>query len=372
MRKQSHMLLSPSIGTQRQVMSFHYGTPGAGEKIYLQGSLHADELPGMLVLHHLKKLLAAAEARQAIHGEIVIVPVANPIGLSQTLMHDQMGRFEFSSGENFNRRYSDLGALIVDRIEELLGDDEEKNKRVIRQAMREAHDAITPYTELESLRHTLQGLALDADVVLDLHCDFEAVLHVYSEPPYWTQAEPLTRFLGAQTVLLAKGSGGASFDEALSGAWWRLDEHFGKRFPIPMACMGATVELRGEADVYSDSAALDAMNLFDWLQYRGVIEGERPKLPPMLCEPTPLAGSETLRAPVAGVVAFLKRVGEHIEAGEVVAEIVDPLEDTAVQVRASVSGTLYARENRRYATRGMNLCKIAGIIAFRSGYLLSA
>jgi hypothetical protein len=369
---QRHPLISPSLGTQREVVSFHFGTPGQGPKVYLQGSLHADELPGMLVLHYLKRLLIDAETRGDLRGEVVLVPVANPIGLSQNVMHDQLGRFELSSGENFNRRYPDFARLIGTILADKLGSDGDANQRIIRHAMRDALKAMTPRNELDSLRHTLTGLALDADVVLDLHCDFEAVLHVYCETPYLPQAEPLYRYLGAETVLLAKGSGGASFDESLSGVWWQLDEQFGGRFPIPLACLSATVELRGESDVYADQAAADAANLFGYLQHRGAVAGEPPAMPAARCLPTPLAGSETLSAPHAGVVAFLKRVGDQVEAGETVAEIIDPISDRVTPLKASVSGRLYARENRRYAVHGMDLGKIAGAVPFRSGYLLSA
>lgn len=372
MQVKHHALLSPSIGTRRELLSFHYGQAGSGQKVYLQASLHADELPGMLVLHHLKQRLAAFEAQGALRGEVVVVPMANPIGLDQTLMHGQLGRFEFASGENFNRHYPDFAALIADGLEARLGQDGEANKRIIRAAMAEALAGIKPATELASLRHTLVSLAFDADVVLDLHCDFDAVLHLYTETPYLAQAEPLYRYLGAQAVLLAKGSGGASFDEALSGPWWQLQERFAGRFPVPLACLSATVELRGETDVYHGLATVDADRLVDFLRYRGVLAGEAGALPPALCEATPLAGSETLRAPHAGVLAYIKQPGDAIAAGEVVAEIIDPLSDTVSPVRASVAGVLYARSIVRYATAGMDLGKVAGKVAFRSGYLLSA
>lgn len=372
MFQQRHLIRSPSLGTQRQLSSFHYGSTGVGEKIYLQGSLHADELPGMLVLYHLKHLLAAAEARGDIHGEIVVVPVANPIGLSQTVMHDQMGRFDLASGDNFNRLYTDFAALIAEEIAPRLSDDPHANKLVIRAAMHSAHAAHKPESEFASLRHILLGLALDADVVLDLHSELEGVVHLYTEAPCWPQLASLARYLGAQTVLMAKGSGGASFDEALSGVWWRLDEHFAGRFPIPAACTATTVELRGEADVYHPLAQGDAKAIYAWLQHRGVIAGTAPALPVALCEPTPLAGSETLTAPAAGVLVFLKQVGEQIQAGEIVAEIIDPIEDLSIPIRAGVSGCLYARESRRNATLGMTVGKIAGQVAFRSGNLLGA
>ena len=41
--------LKPSSpGTSRHLKILRYGTPGAAPKAYLQASLHADELPGMM------------------------------------------------------------------------------------------------------------------------------------------------------------------------------------------------------------------------------------------------------------------------------------------------------------------------------------
>ena len=47
--------------TARHLVIHRYGRPGARPKAYLQGSLHADETPPMLVLHHLVRLLDDAE-----------------------------------------------------------------------------------------------------------------------------------------------------------------------------------------------------------------------------------------------------------------------------------------------------------------------
>ena len=56
-----HQLLTAVPGTSRQIHSFHYGPAHATGKVYLQASLHADELPGMLVLWHLKQQLALSK-----------------------------------------------------------------------------------------------------------------------------------------------------------------------------------------------------------------------------------------------------------------------------------------------------------------------
>ena len=267
-----HHLISPSCGTARSLHSWHFGAPGAGPKVYIQASLHADELPGMLVIQHLRQHLQQAEAAGQLRGQVVLVPMANPIGLDQTWLQLQMGRFEMASGQNFNRHYP----IWVDWLRESghdvatqLGPDAQANVRTVRQAMHQALLRHPPSTELDSLRHTLMGLACDADVVLDLHCDFEAVMHLYMEPECEAGLRPLAQWLGAQAVLLARGTGAHCFDESLSGVWWQLRESLlashGSEFvathPLPQACLSTTVELRGEADVIIDTSQLNVHQL---------------------------------------------------------------------------------------------------------------
>ena len=376
MKRIAHRLGPAELGTERSVTSVHYGTPGVGQKAYLQASLHADEVPGMLVMHHLVKLLDEAEAAGRMRGEVVLVPVANPIGLAQRLFLSGIGRFDASSGENFNRGYPDFFAALAPSIAGRLDTDEARNRATIRDALR-AHVAALPVrNELSSLRKTLTSLACDADVVLDLHCDHEAVLHLYCEEPYWSQCEPLARLIGARTVLLAKDSGGASFDEAIGGVWWKLDDHLRREHPtlvrpVPLACLSVTVELRGQADVTHALAEGDARALFAFLVHRGLIAGSPPALPPLACVPTPLAGSEDIVAPHAGVIAFAREVGDALAAGDHVADIVDPLTGGVTPLHAAHAGVLYARYNRRYATPGVTIAHVAGAVSFRSGNLLS-
>ena len=75
-----HTLLSATPGTSHQLLSLHYGQPGAGPKVMIQASLHADEVPGMLVAHHLRQRLDALQAQGRVRGEVVLVPAANPVG----------------------------------------------------------------------------------------------------------------------------------------------------------------------------------------------------------------------------------------------------------------------------------------------------
>ena len=375
MKTKKHPLLSTYVGTNREIVSFHYGGEGQGEKIYIQASLHADELPGMLVAHHLRRRFAELETAGKIRGEIVVVPVANPVGLAQTLLHSQVGRFEMATGENFNRHYPAMYPAIVDELETRLSADSKANARAIREAMLRQLDALAPKTELESMRRALLRLSCDADVVLDLHCDSDAVLHLYTGTPMWPQCEPLARYMGAYATLLATESGDNPFDEACSQTWWQLADHFKDRsaeIPIPMACLSVTVELRSQTDVNHALASQDAENIIAFLIHRGVIDGVAPPLPELKYSATPLAGSEAISSPVSGVVAFLKKPGDWIQSGDVLAEVINPITAEICELVSHTDGVLYALENRYFATAGMRLAKVAGAKAFRSGKLLSA
>ena len=372
MKTRYHPLISPSLGTQRELVSWHFGPTDRGRKAYIQASLHADELPGMLVAHHLRERLDKAEERGDLLGEVVLVPVANPIGLSQALMHHQIGRFELGAMENFNRHYPDFFQLIKDVVADQLGQDAGANKQIIREAMRSALLARPPATELQSQRHALMLLAFDADLVLDLHCDYEAVLHLYVEEAVLPDLIPLARYLGARALLCANGSGTLiSFDEALSGPWWRLREHFQGRADVPLACASATVELRGQADVDDIFAAQDAQAIMHFLQWRGLITDTPPTLPLALCEPTPLSGTAALCALHAGVIVFHRQAGDSVRAGDHIADIVDPMNQRRTPVTSMIDGVVYARHKLRWATTGMEICRVAGSTPIRSGNLLS-
>lgn len=375
MQRQDHPLLSPSLTTQRSISSFHFGTPGSGQKVYIQASLHADELPGMMTAWHLKQRLAALEAEGRLAGEIILVPVANPIGLDQNLNGVALGRFELGSGQNFNRYYPAFARQLFALLREQLGTDAAANTRLVRQHLRSMVAAIEPASELAAQRKTLMLLACDADVVLDLHCDLDAALHLYTGTPLWPQCEPLARYTGAAATLLAEDSGDNPFDEACSQLWWQLRDlvrEAGLDAAIDMACLSVTVELRGQADVSHELASQDADALLAFLTYRGIIRGDVAPLPALVYPATPLAGSESLLAPHAGVVHYHVAPGTEVAPGQLLAEVIDPINDRVTALRANRGGMLYATDSRHYAIAGQWLAKVASAEAFKTGKLLSA
>lgn len=362
-RIERHQLHASTPGTVREVIARRYGAAGARPKAYIQAALHADETPALLTAHHLARLLDEAAGRGEISGEIVLVPYANPIGLSQFFSGRHLGRDEISGGGNFNRNWPDLLALLGARLDGKLSDEPEANVSVIRAAMNEVLAAETPRNELHSLRLILARLAADADLVFDLHCDDEALMHLFLIPAHWPEGRDIAAELSCKAVLLAADSGGASFDETFSTPWTSLAKKYPDH-PIPAACLAATVELRGQSDVEDTLAEADAAALFRILQRRGLIAGDPGPAPEPLCDATRLDACEVLRAPAPGVAAYAAPLGAQVRKGDIVAWIVDPAaEDPAnarQAVRAGTDGLILSRRDRRYVLPGMTLAKIVG------------
>lgn len=202
----------------------------------------------MLVSHHLIHLLDMADKEGHILEQITIVPYANPIGLSQNLLGSQIGRFSLQSGVNFNRNYPDISEKVALKITEKLTDDATQNVMIIREAIAKELNSLKTFGEEDSLKNILYKMASQCDIVLDLHCDSDAILHIYTHFNLWPILSSLAQELHSHVQLLAVTAGGTPFDDACSCPWDILQRKF-PLFPIPMACESSTVELRGESDV---------------------------------------------------------------------------------------------------------------------------
>ncbi len=389
MRTERHRLTACTPGTTRELVSLHFGTAGAGPKALIQTSLHADEPPGLLVAWHLRRELAALEEAGKLRGEVVLVPMANPVGAAQRVLGRALGRFELTGGENFNRNYADLSAAAFTRLRGSIDAGARPTVAEVRAALRESCAQLPADSELKSLRKTLLGLAIDADLVIDLHCDNEAALHLYTATPVWPQVEPLARLLGAEVCLLSTESGGEPFDESCSMVWSRLNEcwrEHGRAGGNPIAAMGAptvapgwpaacvavTIELRGETDVSHELAQRDAAAIVAYLAHLQIVDTTPTALPALLREPRPLEGSMPVATPVGGVLVHRPLLGRAVSKGECIAEVIDPLSGDCTELTSPVDGFLYARESVRVVHAGMPIAKVAGTEAIRSGSLLSA
>jgi len=350
-------------GTRREVMLHRFGAPGARPKAYFQAAIHADEIPALLAAHHLVRRLMAAEAQGAIRGEVVVAPFANPIGLDQRVNSYHLGRHELGGGGNFNRDWPDLAPAAAEKVAGKLTESEDANVATIRAALLEAVAELQPLTQLDALRQALTGQAVDADLVFDLHCDDDALMHLFVIPQHWPLAAGIAAELGCRAVMLSEDSGGSSFDETCSMPWVKLAGQ-NPDHPIPAACLASTVELRGQRDVSDRLAEQDGSALFRALQRHGVIAGDPGPLPEALCEATPLAGCEFVKAPAPGVLSYQVALGERVERDQVIAWLIDPAaEDPNAgrrAIRAGTAGLILSRRDRLYLQPGETLAKVVG------------
>lgn len=362
-------------GTTRRLTIHRFGS-GSGPKAYIQAGLHAGELPGIVVARHLLDHLIRLDREGRIKGQVVLVPMANPIGLDQVLLGGHVGRFDLASGVNFNRSFADLGDTVADALRPGdLGPDADANRRLLQRALAKAAAALQPRTEADALRRLLLSHAVDADYVLDLHCDSEAVMHLYTTPACWPLGvADLAARLDARAVFLADRSGGEPFDEVCSTPWDQLRaRHGGPDTPIPVGCSAVTVELRGEADVDDGLAAADAAALIDHLCWRGIIDAPAPAMTDRSDLATPLAGVDRVRAPVGGVALYHVSLGDQVQAGDHVATILDPASGERHPCHATSDGLVWSRTQCRYAGPNDILLCIAGRqVLVTSGPLLTA
>lgn len=301
---------------------------GAGPHALLQAGVHADEIPPMLVLHHLLPMLREAEAQGRLRGTITVVPQANPIGVRQITRGRLLGRFDAASGRNFNRD--------------------------VPQA------AINPTPGIAAWQAALLGLAARADIVLDLHTDDEALPYVYLHHAFWPEAQDLAACMGAEAAILWGGDGGGAFEDAIVQNWQAHGGLAGR--------LTATVELRGQADVDDARAGADASGLMRLLRARGVIDGGG-GAPSWHGEAVPIGHMQTIRASAAGIVVFTRALGDRLAAGEPFARLVPrPGEPEAdLLLSAPNAGRLLTRTRDRYLGQGGVVAKLTGDAPFPAG-----
>jgi len=369
------VLPSMTPGTARSIAVHRFGKAAARPKAYFQAAIHANEFPGAMALHHLMPMLVEADRRGRIKGEIIIVPAVNPIGMSQLVGNNHLGRYDFLGRDNFNRNWLDLAGAVAERVAGRLGRNAGDNVAAIRAAALAALAAMNPVNELQTLRVEAMKLSIDADIALDLHCDMEAVLHLFISRKDWPgRASLLAADIGAQATLYNDPyPEHLTFSGVNSALWARLAE----RFPsanIPQACLSATIEYRGQHDVNHALGEADANNLYRFLVRQGVISGRAGKLPRLKAEATPMGGMDVGYCPKPGILVYHVAKGSKVNKGMPICEVIDPADARGAKARTQIvartDGILFSRKlDGRIAWPGMVAFRIAGpkVLAHRKG-----
>ena len=369
------LLTGDSPGRTTELNGFRVGPANARRKAYLQGGLHADEQPGIMTLHHLLQMLFEADSAGQLNAEFVVFPMVNPLGMGNIEFGMHQGRYDVPSGVNFNRDWPDLFEHIEHKIEGKLGQDEQNNIQVVRQAIGHWLNNLKTDSARQQLRRYVLQEAYTADYVLDLHCDDEALLHIFSAPHCNAQMQKLSDSLGCAAILTAEDSGGGSFDEACPLLWIKLTEKY-PDLPLTIPVAACTIELRGEGDVFDAVGRRDAEGIYSFFQQQGLIGGELVVQPRVTPAPKPLNATELLRTDKAGLLAYKVELGQEVNKGDVIAEVICLEGDDAFTerypVKAGTSGTVLSRLHHKYVWAGCTIAIIVGTepLASRGEYLL--
>lgn len=365
--------------TPGAVTEFTYyviGPRDAPEKVHLQAALHADEHPGTMVLHHLLPMLRQADDQGLLRARFTVMPLVNPLGMATFSLRRHIGRYDASSGINFNRRWPDLFQAVRTQLNGRLGDDERFNVTLIRKAVANWIDAQQPRNANEQLRLLVLREAHDAEFVFDLHCDDDSLIHIFTSPELMPELQDLADWMGAAATLTAADSGGGSFDEVLPQLYRKVAQaNPGK--PVPMASATATLEYRGQADVFDELGADDARRLWGFLCGRNLIDADPGERPAPLPQATPFEATEIIRADRPGLVAYRVGLGERVTKGQPIADLIALDGPEAFMARtpvfAGTDGLVLARAMAKYVPRGAGIMKIVGttVLQGRKGaYLL--
>ena len=362
-------------GAPTTLTYFRIGPEDAPTKVHLQAALHADETPGIMLLHHLLPLLRAADDRDALRARFTLMPMVNPLGMGNQALRHHIGRYDIRTGTNYNRGWPDLFSAVRSQLSGRLGDDPEFNVNLIRKAVGQWIETQQPRTAAEELRLLLLRETHDADFVLDLHCDADSLIHIFTSPELMPELQDLSDWIGAAATLTAADSGGGSFDEMYPLLYRRLAAvNPGK--PLPLATAAATLEYRGQFDTFDALGEDDARRLFGFFAGRGLIDADPGRRPDPAPAATPFDATEIVRVPAPGLIAYRVELGEHVLQGQPIADLIALDGEGAfvdrTPILAGTNGFILTRTLYKYVTRGAGIAKIVGTspLPGRRGYLL--
>jgi predicted deacylase len=165
---------------------------------------------------------------------------------------------------------------LADSVRKRIGKDADDNVELVRRELRRRIAALQPENPTMAQRIALARRAYDADLVVDLHCDDEALSYMMAPDELWDEAKRFAADVGVHSLQSGGDSDGAHcFDDCFLAPWQALRKEFGER--VPLACRAFTFEMGGVLDVDPKRASRYAQGFFRYLRRIGCIGGTAPK-----------------------------------------------------------------------------------------------
>lgn len=322
-----------SDGGSFQLQAIDIDSGREGPMVYIQAGLHGNELQGNATLFELCKILPSLQWR----GRIRLIPVANPLGTSQKIGDFTSGRFDPISGDNYNRACfevappkerlndTDLQIDLSSFIQNYAKASEEiiikEYKNLIAQKLQQRLK--NPMGYPQKLAATLQWLASQADIVLDLHTAPIATHYLYTTEKNLKHA----KHFHFPFYLLMNDEFASAMDESVSAPWWELARSFatnGREIDFPF--QGYTLELASEEVFDLNQGKIEAEKIFHFLQAQKIINASESSFFMKSSQEQYACKLEhfiTLHAPTGGLFNFNARPGETKMKGELLGTFIN-------------------------------------------------
>lgn len=203
-------------GDTLSIPYFSFTGKESGPSIYIQAGIHGQELMGygvaLCLIEHFKK--------SSPKGQITIVPKANPYGMNFKMAEATYGRFDPSTGSNWNRNYVNWIKDQSDFLEKYRSQPWDKIKSFLRQEALSNLEKLDNLPYANKLARQLQALAIQHDILLDLHCDGTSLPYAYCHE----YALPYARGLDFEYYFTMSRYFKGSFDDATIFPFWSVFE----------------------------------------------------------------------------------------------------------------------------------------------------
>ncbi|MFC4701181.1 succinylglutamate desuccinylase/aspartoacylase family protein [Glaciecola siphonariae] len=293
-----------------------------GPTVYIQSSIHGAEVQGNVVIYH---LIQALKTHQ-IHGDIILVPNCNPVGTNIKAGEYTLGRFDPVNGTNWNRGYFYDETLVNSFVSSVDAQDttsiiKQKFRQQLKQSIANKLNQPWGLGLAQQLNLTLQHIAIDADIVLDLHNGPVSTRHAYIPEYAYAAAK---QFSIPHCIFIPNKFAGA-LDEATFCPWWSLQdalkETTGRSHDFGVEAF--TLEMGSQEVIDFDEGQKDAESILGYLACKGVLRYEDFRPSDMERVGVKLEDYKTLYTDFGGMVEYCVAPGERVNKGSVMARVLN-------------------------------------------------
>jgi predicted deacylase len=302
----------------------YQGTDKEASSVYMQAGAHGAEVLGNGVLYSLEDYFD----RNRPLGDITLVPFCNPYGTNLKSGEFTAGRFDPTTGKNYNRYYPAVsnGLLknnqLPSKIENFLNQDDVLGaKKLVRQLVSEY---LIEYRKgaldyVDKLNCELFALAFEHDIAIDLHTASHSCEHLYCARSFFESSK---RF-NIPYIIETEPTDGGALEDAFVFPWIKIAKSIVSELykRLVESIEGFTLELGGHEEFSFEKTQDQADRILNYLGYKKVIESklEKEKLENYYyCAPEDY---QSLIAPVGGLYDLKCPIGELLEQGTAYTEV---------------------------------------------------